>query len=148
MYLFGLLNTAGVFLCVCFLPGELNETLTDEEQAGIEEEVEEELKSKKNDRIQITWGSVIRSKSVMMAIIACFIGTVNLQFWTGYLATIFADPYGIEESTFGYIIASQTVAYVIGALVMPYTCEHLPRKFLFQIAMLGFGVCMIFLGPS
>ena len=76
----------------------------------------------------------------MMCLFACFIGTLNLVFWTGYLATVFADEFEIEEDVFGYIIASQTVTYVIGCLILPFTCEHSARKFLFQIAMLGFGL--------
>ena len=41
MYLFGVLNIAGTLLCQCCLPGELNETLTDEEQAMVDEEIDE-----------------------------------------------------------------------------------------------------------
>lgn len=84
----------------------------------------------------------------MCTLLACFIGTVNLQFWAGYLATIFETDYGLSETIFGFIVTSQTLLYVIGCLLMPYMCEHLPRKLLFMIAMLGFAVCMILLGPS
>jgi MFS family permease len=42
----------------------------------------------------------------MLCLFACFVGTVNLQFWTGYLATVFFDLFEIEEDVFGYIIAS------------------------------------------
>lgn len=33
MYLFGVFNLVGCFLAICFLPGELNITLTEDEQA-------------------------------------------------------------------------------------------------------------------
>lgn len=106
MYLFGLLNVAGTILCICCLPGELNITLTDEEQAMVDEEIDGLDEKTKNKRIQVTWGSVFFSKTIMLCLFACFVGTVNLQFWTGYLATVFFDLFEIEEDVFGYIIAS------------------------------------------
>jgi len=38
MYLFGLINLLGTILSICFLPGELNVTLTVEEMVLLEED--------------------------------------------------------------------------------------------------------------
>lgn len=38
LYLFGGLNALGTIIAICFLPGELNITLTEDEQAQLEED--------------------------------------------------------------------------------------------------------------
>ena len=49
---------------------------------------------------------------------------------------------------FGYVVGSQSLFYLAGCLALPYTCEVLPRRFLFVISMVGFAVVCAFMGPS
>lgn len=77
-----------------------------------------------------------------------FIGTVNITYWGGYLVNVFANHFHYEASTFGYIICGQSVAYVIGCLLMPRFCEHLPRRLLFMVAIFCFSWTLLLLGPS
>ena len=80
--------------------------------------------------------------------IACFVGTFNIIYWSAWLGPSFKLNFDIEDSVFGYIIALQTLTYVIGCLILPYTCEHSPRRFQFMFAMFGFTVTNWLLGPS
>lgn len=78
----------------------------------------------------------------------CCVGTIDIQFFVGYISTMVKAVYGMEEDKFGYIMSLQTVTYVIGAFLMPYTCEHLPRRFLFMFASLCFAFTISLIGPS
>lgn len=89
LYVFGVINIIGTLLCLFFLPGELNVSLTEEEQAIVDQEVEELKDTNKNERLRITWCTILRSKTVMCTLLACFVGTVNLNYWSGYLANVF-----------------------------------------------------------
>ena len=44
MYMFGCINTLGMFLCCCLLPGELNKTVKEEDVAAFEAEMEDLLR--------------------------------------------------------------------------------------------------------
>jgi predicted MFS family arabinose efflux permease len=54
----------------------------------------------------------------------------------------------LEEEQAGYVISIPAFTYLIGCILLPYTCEHTSRKFLFFLACMGFAVCNFFLGPS
>lgn len=87
-------------------------------------------------------------RPVVFCIITCFIGTINITFFGAYIVNIFDHIYDISEDVFGYILSSLTVTYVIGCMLMPHCCEHLPRRFLFMVCILGFAVTLILFGPS
>jgi hypothetical protein len=44
MYMFGVINTVGMLLCCCLLPGELNKTVKEEDVAAFEAEMEDLLR--------------------------------------------------------------------------------------------------------
>lgn len=46
------------------------------------------------------------------------------------------------------MIGVSSIAYLIGCVLLPYTCEHAPRKLMFVFAMIGFGLSMFLMGPS
>jgi hypothetical protein len=45
-------------------------------------------------------------------------------------------------------MAIPAFVYLISCLLLPYTCEHTSRKFLFFLSMMGFAGCIFLLGPS
>jgi len=91
---------------------------------------------------------VLTNGPVMFCLFTCMLGTIDLTFWQSYLPVITEEDYGIGEDTFGYIMSLQTVTYVLGCFLMPYTCEHLPRRFLFIVASFLLGINLLLLGPS
>lgn len=56
--------------------------------------------------------------------------------------------YKINEDYAGYLLSTTSFVYLIACLLLPYTCEKSPRKLLFFLSMVGFGVCCFLLGPS
>jgi predicted MFS family arabinose efflux permease len=134
MYLFAGFNLMGTLACVCMIPSELNQTLTEEEQAEIEAEIEEEegeidditiaLRKKK----RITLCTLFTDRFVVAALFACFLGTFNLTFWSSWLSKYMVDNLDFNETNFGYVLGTTSVTYLIGCLLLPYTCEAMPRR--------------------
>jgi MFS family permease len=54
----------------------------------------------------------------------------------------------MEDSQVGYIFGAQSFTYLAACLLLPYTCEHSPRKLQFVIAMFGMSACLLMMGPS
>ena len=152
--MFGALNSLAMFVAACAIPSELNKTVTDEEVAEFEAEMEDLLaydiddvtQAKKNEVI-INWWTILCNRHAMFAIFVSFFGTFNISYFTGWLATSLKDQ-NFDESNVGYVYGAMCVTYLIGCLLLPYTCEHSPRKLQFFVAMLGFAGCNFLLGPS
>jgi hypothetical protein len=71
----------------------------------------------------------------------------NITFFQGFL-TIELVKMDISESHAGYIMSLISFFYLIGCLLLPYTCGNSPRKLQFFIAFVGFSISMFFMGPS
>ena len=92
--------------------------------------------------------TVLTNKHAFFALLVCLVGTFNITFFTPYIATYFAEPpYFINEDQTGYILGVQSLVYLIVALIMPYTCEKAPRKFMFVVSFIGFAICCMLVGP-
>lgn len=80
------------------------------------------------------------------AIMIALIGTFDIMFFKGFLS------FELEEKGFGKhageVMAIPAFVYLVACLLLPYTCEHTSRKFLFFISMMGFAGCCFLLGPS
>ena len=151
MYMFAGFNLLGTLLCVCLIPNALNATLTEDEQAEIEGEDEEEIDqvTLANRKLKkVTLCTLMKDRSVMFALLTCFMGTFNLTFWSSWLAKDMADNMGFDQDYFGYVLATQSVIYLFGALLLPYTCESSPRRLQFFLATVGFSISIFMLGPS
>ena len=89
------------------------------------------------------------------AIMIALIGTFDIMFFKGFLAEELkgneedqADG-GINFADYtGAIMAIPAFVYLVACLLLPYTCEHTSRKFLFFFSMMGFAGCIFLLGPS
>lgn len=77
-----------------------------------------------------------------------FLGTFDIVFWGSWLDGEMSAYPSFNVDNLGYVIGSQSATYLIGCLILPYTCEVLPRRLLFVIAMFGFGISSFMLGPS
>lgn len=55
---------------------------------------------------------------------------------------------GVSESGAGYMLSIISFSYLIGCVLLPYTCGNTARKWLFFLAFLGFTVSMLLIGPS
>ena len=150
MYAFGAMNMVAILLCIVFIPNALNISVSDEE---LEEfELEEDLNTPKDvitkrEKKKITWFTLLSCKEVVFALIACFMGTFNIVFWDAWLFTDLSKI-GFNQANSGYVIGSQSFVYLFCCLLLPYTCEHSPRRFQFMFALFGFGFTMLLMGPS
>ena len=150
MYLFAGLDGLGMLVCIFFIPGALNETVSEEELAQMEffEEMHlEESVQQKRESMQITWWTLIKNKYAMFTLLTCFVGTFNVTFWSGYYSTDLA-LLGFDVDYVGYVLGAMSFTYLIGCLILPLTCEHGPRRFQFVIALIGMGLTCFLLGPS
>ena len=156
MYIFAGLNLFTLLLCVWLIPGELNITASENEIDEIQNKVQTlediEAQSKKK---KIGWGLMFTNRHSFFAIMIALIGTFDIMFFKGFLAEELkgdeedlADG-GINFAHYtGYIMAIPAFVYLVACLLLPYTCEHTSRKFLFFFSMMGFAGCIFLLGPS
>jgi predicted MFS family arabinose efflux permease len=101
----------------------------------------------------IGWCTLLMNKHSFFAILIAFLGTFNIMYYKVFMVLVLTSEdeemgYGLEEETAGYLISIPAFTYLTGCLLLPYTCEHSPRKFLFALACFGFAICNFFLGPS
>jgi len=89
------------------------------------------------------------------AIMIALIGTFDIMFFKGFLADELKGNEddlangGINFADYtGAIMAIPAFVYLVACLLLPYTCEHTSRKFLFFVSMMGFAGCILLLGPS
>lgn len=80
------------------------------------------------------------------AIMIALIGTFDIMFFKGFLSAELEDKDFGEYA--GAVMAIPAFVYLVACLLLPYTCEHTSRKFLFFISMIGFAGCIFLLGPS
>ena len=146
-YVFGAMCLVGVALGATMIPSELNETATDEEIAELELIEEENEPREKKQKLKITWCSLFAQKETMFALLCVFCGTYNLMFQSTWLST-FLISLDMGESAAGNIQMAQSIMYLVGCLILPYTCESGSRRLQFMISFFGFGVCCMLLGPS
>lgn len=77
-----------------------------------------------------------------------FLGQFNVNFWVGgYLATHMANL-GMKKEYFGYIITIQGFIYLGSCFLFSMICSNVPRRFMFIIALVGYGIVNLFIGPS
>lgn len=79
----------------------------------------------------------------MVVLVGCF----NTTFFTGFLGNNLL-ALGLEDWHVGLVYAVQSFFYLLTAMALPYTCEHLSRKVMFLMAMFFFGADMFLIGPS
>ena len=153
MYMFGGINTIGILICCCLLPNELNKTVKEEDVAAFEAEMEDLLRydidenKKQSNKIRITSWTVYCNRHCFFALMVIFFGCYNTTFFTGFIGNNLTYL-GLESQYVGYAYGAQSATYLIGAILLPYTCEHLSRKVMFVLSILGFGADMFLLGPS
>lgn len=88
------------------------------------------------------------NKSLFFSLMIILIGTFNLVFFAGYIAIQLVDL-DLSENNVGYVLALQNITYLPMCFVFPRIFNKLlPRKLQFVIAMLGFSVTCLLLGPS
>lgn len=105
------------------------------------EDIEAQAKKKK-----IGWGLMFCNRHSFFAIMIALIGTFDIMFFKGFLSSELEDKdYGSQA---GLVMSLPAFVYLVACLLLPYTCEHTSRKFLFFISMLGFAGCIFLLGPS
>jgi len=102
---------------------------------------------KRRMKMKISLFTLFKTKEVLFAVLTMFVGTFNIQFFTAWLENDVKD-HGWKESYTGYIMASQSLVYLAGCLLLPYTCESAARRFQFVFAIVGFGFTMFLLGPT
>lgn len=153
MFLFGGLNAIAMVLCYLCIPSALNKTASDEELAEFEAELEDLMAFDDDEFAQgssgktITMWTLLSNRHSAFAVLTSFIGTFNIAFWTGFIATTLTEV-GLTESEVGYVFALMSFSYLVSCLLLPCTCESSPRKFQFFIAIVMMGGCMLLMGPS
>ena len=60
------------------------------------------------DKYNISWWTILSNRHAMFALATCFLGTFNIVFWTGFIASDLTDPdgYGMSEDNVGYVYGS------------------------------------------
>ena len=71
----------------------------------------------------------------------------QMVYFDGFLATNLSDM-GIKDDMMGYVFASVVITYLPLCVIFPIFCETFPRKLMFVIAMTGFGIAALLMGPS
>lgn len=147
MYVFGGLNFVTLLICAILIPNELNMTASQQEIDAVEDRVRT-LSNIENltKREKIGWKLMFTNKHSFFAILVALVGTFDIMYFKGFLSL------ELEERDYGHyagmIMAFPAFTYLASCLLLPYTCEHTSRKFLFVIAMFGFAGTMFMLGPS
>ena len=95
---------------------------------------------------KIGWGLMLKNRHSFFAIMIALIGTFDIMFFKGFLSIELVERDFGEDS--GLIMALPAFTYLLGCLLIPYTCEHTSRKFLFLLSMFGSAGCILLLGPS
>merc|ERR1712166_1202745 len=102
------------------IPGELNQTASDEEiaelemleaQAGDFEEVE-------NSKLKIGWCTILSNRYSFCALLCIFFGTYNIMFWASWIETYF-KRLG-NDSLAGTSILFMGLFYLITCFALPY----------------------------
>lgn len=77
------------------------------------------------------------------AIIVAFVGTFNIMYFKEFISEDLTDEnreVHIEDYQASYVISIAAIFYLFGCLLLPCTCEHTARKFLFTLACFGFAL--------
>jgi predicted MFS family arabinose efflux permease len=91
---------------------------------------------------------VITNKHSFFALLYILIGSFNIHFYIVYIGPYLTNKLGLEEQYLGYVLGISSLVYMITTLLLPYTCESLPRKLFFVVSFLGFTVTAFMLGPA
>jgi MFS family permease len=148
MYAFGFLNLFTMTYSFCKIPNALNETASDAEVAELESKVAGDLEETPSTKKKIGWCTLLTNRHTFFSLLLMFIGTTDVMFFKVFFVLELDEKFGIDEENAGYFLASTSFVYLVGCLLLPYTCEHSPRKLLFALSMFGFGGCIFLLGPS
>ena len=89
LYFFGGLNLIGFLMCICAIPSELNETVSEEEE--LENDLKEDEKQTTREVARsmhkkkpikkigkITLWTVLSNKHALFALLTCFVGTFDI----------------------------------------------------------------------
>lgn len=83
------------------------------------------------------------------ALVAEVMAQANLTFWIGgYMSEHMVNNLQMDENDFGFLVSANMGIFILTCLVAPFTCEHLPRRFVFAFAMFGLGIAALLIGPS
>ena len=102
---------------------------------------EKEINSKK-----VGWCTIIKNKGAFFGLCCIFIGTYNKTFWSCFVESYF-HRMGNEHLA-GVFLFSIGMFYIFCCIILPYTCENAPRKLIFCLTFIGFGLCCMLIGPS
>lgn len=151
MYTFGFINTAALVVVYILLPKQMNNISAPEEEESEEGALADPSAKNAKANIKVTWCLLFNNRHFSFALLICFIGTVNIVYFYGYIGPYLLEL-GRSESDIGFIIASQQLTYLPMCLLFPQLLTRgyftFPRKLQFLIAMIGFGFCSLMLGPS
>ena len=80
MYIFGALSIFGLMLSQCLIPGELNQTASEEEIAELEllEANAKDAGEVEKNKNKIGWGTVLTNRYAMFALLCIYWGTYNI----------------------------------------------------------------------
>lgn len=87
--------------------------------------------------------TLLTNRHSCFAIMVAFVGTFNIMYFKEFMVEDLTDEgrdVHIEEHQASYVISIPAIFYLIGCLLLPYTCEHTARKFLFTLACFGFAL--------
>lgn len=92
------------------------------------------------------WSTLLKNKTVWFSILVCFAGILNVNYWTGYMVVELSEKYEFSEVSFGYLVMSLHLIYILSCYLLPRGCKNSPRRLLFMIAFMGFAICQAIFG--
>ena len=90
---------------------------------------------------------MLTNRHSLFALLVAVVGTINIMYYKGIIGYELIDK-GFNEDKVGYVISINSICYLVSCMLVPYTCESLSRKLMFFIAMIGFSICNLMMGPS
>lgn len=91
--------------------------------------------------------TVFTNRHAFFALFTVFIGTFNIIFFTGFMATNLASN-GFNANNVGYVYGSQSFVYLFSCILFHKFSGDFPRKLSFVIAMISLTLIMFLMGPS
>lgn len=96
----------------------------------------------------MSWKVLLTDVPSVCSLIAEVMTQTNLTFWIGGYMSEHMATLGMDENDFGFLVSANMGVFIVTCLIAPFTCEHLPRRFVFVCAMFGLGIAALMIGPS
>lgn len=145
LYVFGCMCILVCIVSMWCLPNSLDKKM--ELDQSIREIRDEESNRRQNQKI-LTWGKISKSKSVMDILALYLVGILNQNFWIGgYMVTHLSDI-GVSEDKLGSIFFVAGTASLFVSVLVFFYMKTFPRRLVFVLAMFGFFVSSLMIGPS